>query len=227
MQKRSIADHTTTCPYCGHRCLPANLAKHISSIHPDMARVEHFSKSLHKTRPQQWWDKYHPEHEPESIADIIPYLEEDNQESKGQKSKAHSGLAPRAKKPSQEICPACGDPIRRSKLENHLYKIHGLRADPKTGHLVTVPIVDEDGNISPRHLQCDLCGFLIPEDRLSEHRSRHTFFQASAIKSDLICSACGLNISVNKLSAHFRIKHPGYPKDKLKKIFMSCYGKQS
>lgn len=33
-QKRSIIDHTTTCPHCGIRCLHENLDQHIRSQHP-------------------------------------------------------------------------------------------------------------------------------------------------------------------------------------------------
>jgi hypothetical protein len=37
-QRYSCIDHTTPCPYCGIRCLPINLEKHIQNQHAELAK---------------------------------------------------------------------------------------------------------------------------------------------------------------------------------------------
>lgn len=49
--RRSIIDHTTTCPYCGHRLLHQNLTSHIRNLHPSEAEDEGFSQKIKHPGP--------------------------------------------------------------------------------------------------------------------------------------------------------------------------------
>ncbi|GAP13248.1 hypothetical protein LARV_00999 [Longilinea arvoryzae] len=229
MQKRrGISDHTTTCPYCGHRCLHANLDDHIKRIHPDMVNLEAYVEQLPRTRPQQWWDQHKPYLEPDLVFDNgMPPVEVDAEkeyQKKVQANKKPVKPPKKASKKNQTNCPECGEIIYSSRLEAHLYKFHGLKKDPNTQKLVIVPIVNENGQIVPRFIQCDACGFWIAEDKLPNHKQAHQFFAPLVNWSDVLCPACGLLLAITQLSAHMRAKHPLFPKNDLKDAFKSYYG---
>jgi DNA-directed RNA polymerase subunit RPC12/RpoP len=49
---RSIIDHTTTCPYCGHRVLHNHLADHVRSQHPGEDEDEKFEQKISDPGPK-------------------------------------------------------------------------------------------------------------------------------------------------------------------------------
>lgn len=153
----SIINHTTTCPYCGHRVLPQNLKKHMQAIHPDKEWEAEFTNSLKKTESSKWWREASQMDEAVPLADVFLEVvkEPDPPRHTWDTRKPAAGQKPTQKKSKptkQTQCEICGIQIYAPDLEKH-----------KTRHVFGQPYRDEE------EIHCPVCSLNIHYGNLETH----------------------------------------------------------
>jgi len=140
MSPANIADHTTTCPYCGHRVLPRNLADHVHRIHPDQAINERFSQKLRRTESEEWWDEARKNNPVTPLSDVYSEVVRDQLKlPKGKQRKKQKLEHNRPMPQNSTMCPVCSETVITQYLEIHQSQ-HEIGEPLKGPHRVHCPI---------------------------------------------------------------------------------------
>lgn len=212
--KKSIIDHTTTCPHCGHRVLHKNLDDHIRRIHPDQASYNQFARSLQRTATKEWWDEAKKLKDVVPLADVFSEVADEPDPRRTAASKSNSFA-----------CPICKSQIGYRKLLRHMADYHKARYSLING---TVEPIDPNLGIQnvpepkkpkvDNRKTCTICGNIIPIQDLERHQARHVFDQPLIDPEQVHCPICKLNIKHKNLKNHLQIIHPEIPAQRRKEM---------
>lgn len=153
----SIINHTTTCPYCGHRLLPQNLKKHMRAIHPDKEWEAEFTNSLKKTESPKWWQMASQMNDAVPLADVFLEVAKEPDPSRPswdtRKLATDPKPTPKKSKSTKQVqCEICGIDIFVLDLERHKQK-----------HVFGQPYRDND------EVHCPVCTLNIHYSNLGNH----------------------------------------------------------
>ncbi|HPN54156.1 MAG TPA: hypothetical protein PKW33_21355 [Anaerolineaceae bacterium] len=197
----SITDHTTTCPYCGHRVLHKNLNDHLKRIHPDKVSDNHFASSLaaKRTASDEWWDHARQMEDSESLSDVLDIVGNDPDPKYRKK---------RLSTTPQERCIICNKMYAKKNIITHYLQIHKAKFNPDNSSVIPLDPVNGFANIPKSYRFCYQCGLMIPILDYEKHQSKHIYNQPFRNEDEVHCPICKININHGNLRRHFAFKHP-------------------